>query len=227
MNTKSNGSRIIIGLVVIAALALIGLLTAMFFSRGGFPGSNFAPAAGAKGTVTLPQGTALSLPAISRSTGASAARGRVRTSPVPEATIITRTQSSTPLATGDINSQLAVDVLSATYTPSGKPSAGCAQIDPATPGQRFDFVVNVMNRSGATLGAGDWGAQAYSGDKQLTLCYFGQTAQLPVLVNDGKTLIALVAFTDPNESVTSIVLGTTSGLEARTCFANGKIVPCK
>ncbi len=229
MNAKSNGSRIIITLVVVAALALVGLLASIFLPRSGLLGGNFAPASGAVPATNsaVAQGTAVSLPAISRSNGSSAARGRVRSSPIPETTIITSSQSTTPQATGDTNSPLTMDVLNATYTPSGKPSAGCSQIDNTVQGQRFDFVVNVINHGGVNLGAGDWGAQAYSGDKLLTLCYFGQTAQLPTLVNDAKTLVALVAFTNVNEPVTTIVLGTTSGLEARTCFADGKVVPCK
>ena len=226
-SSKSNGPRIIIGLVVLAALVLIGLIVPTFLSKSGIPGlSGFAPAAGAP-QAPSPSGTAISMPAVARSNNAgSAARGRVRNSPVPEATIISP-QNTTPQATGDVSAPLAMDVLSASYSASGKPTAGCAQIDPNATGQRFDFVVNVSNHTGVNLGAGDWGAQAYSGDKALTLCYFGQTAQLPTLVNDAKTLVTLVAFTSTNEPVTSIVLGTTSGVETRACFADGKVTACK
>ena len=225
MKSNSNGPRIIIGMVVVVAIALIGLIVPTLLSQFKSASSgNVAPAA------VVAQGTAVSLPSISRTTaGSSAARGRVRTSPVPETTIVTsaKAQNTTPLATGNSSSPLAIDVISATYTPSGKPSSGCSQIDNNTPGQRFDFVINVVNHTGVNLGAGDWGAQAYSGDKALALCYFGQTAQLPVLVNDAKTLVNLVAFTDVNEPVTTVVLGTTSGFEARTCFSEGKVVACK
>ncbi len=224
MKSNSNGPRIIIGMVVVVAIALIGLIVPTLLSQFKSASSgNVAPAA------VVAQGTAVSLPAISRTTGSSAARGRVRASPVPETTVVTsaNAQNTTPLATGNSGSPLAIDVISATYAPSGKPSSGCSQIDSNIPGQRFDFVVNVVNHTGVNLGAGDWGAQAYSGDKALALCYFGQTAQLPVLVSDAKTLVKLVAFTDVNEPVTTVVLGTTSGFEARTCFSEGKVVVCK
>lgn len=230
MNANPKGPRIIIGLVILVGLALIGLLVPTFLSKSGLPGltsSNFAPAAGAPAAPTGPQGTAVSLPPVVRSNAVSVARGRVRNSPVPETTIVINSQNTTPQATGDINAPLAMDVLSASYSSSGKPATGCGQITPDLQGQRFDFVVNVTNHTGVNLGAGDWGAQAYSGEKALTLCYFGQTPQLPNLVNDAKTLVTLVAFTDPGEQVTSVVMGTTSGIEARTCFADGKVVPCK
>jgi len=119
-----------------------------------------------------------------------------------------------------------MEVISAAYTPSGKPSNGCAQIDNAAQGQRFDFAVNIVNQTGANLNPGDWGAQAYSGSEPLTLCYFGQTAQLPTLQNSARTNITLVAFTDANKPVTSIVIGTTNGNEAKVCFAGDHVITC-
>lgn len=214
----NSGTRIIVILVVIGALALTGLVVPLLLSRSKLAStgvSNVSPAAGGA------NGTAVSLPtAAANNSGGRALRGGVRSSPVPT------TQSPNVTVPLTASAPLYMEVLSAAYTPSGKPSNGCAQIDNAAQGQRFDFAVNIVNQTGADLNPGDWGAQAYSGSEPLTLCYFGQTAQLPTLQNSARTNITLVAFTDGSKPVTAIVIGTTNGNEAKVCFAGDHVITC-
>lgn len=213
----TSGTRIIVILVIIGALALTGLVLPMLLSRSQLAStgvSNVAPAAG--GATT--NGTAVALP--TGAVGARGIRGGVRSSPVPT------TQGVSVSVPVTASAPLYMEVLSAAYTPSGKPSNGCGQIETTTQGQRFDFAVNIINQTGNDLNPGDWGAQAYSGGEPLTLCYFGQTAQLPTLQNSARTNITLVAFTDASKPVTSIVIGTTNGNEAKVCFAGDHVITC-
>ena len=118
-----------------------------------------------------------------------------------------------------------VEVLSALYDVSGKPSQGCTVFDNRVPARRFTFQLAVINDSGADLQPGEWGAAAYTGNERVTLCLAGQ-GKLPQFVNRTRQQITLVAFTKPDQSVSSVSLSTLSGLSARVCFQEERMVAC-
>ena len=142
-----------------------------------------------------------------------------------ETTPTSSPNTSGPLASVPGAAPFRVEVLSALYDVSGKPSQGCAVFDNRVPARRFTFQLAVVNDSGADLQPGEWGAAAYTGNTRVTLCFAGP-GRLPQFANRTRQQVTLVAFTTPEQSVTAVSLSTLSGLSARVCFQEERVVAC-
>jgi hypothetical protein len=139
-----------------------------------------------------------------------------------ETTPITR---STVLVNVPGTSAFRLEVLSALYDVSGKPTQGCAALDNKAPARRLTLQLAVVNDSGLNFQPGEWGAAAYTGNTRATLCFSG-TGGLPAFANGTRQSVMFVAFTNPDQSVTSVTISTLNGLSARACFEEERVVAC-
>ena len=137
----------------------------------------------------------------------------------------TATTKASDLVTEPTPSALRIEVLSAIYDVSGKPSRGCALFDNRMPTRRFTFQLAVVNDSGVSYQPGEWGAAAYANGARATLCLSG-TGGLPAFANGTRQPITFVAFTEPDQWVTSVSISTLNGLSARVCFEEERVVAC-
>jgi hypothetical protein len=138
-------------------------------------------------------------------------------------------ETATTVGGGLINvpggSAFRIEVLSALYDVSGKPTQGCSVFDNRVPARRFTFQLAVVNDSGANFQPGEWGAAAYIGTARTTLCFSGAGA-LPAFPNGTRQQVSLVAFANPDQSITSVSISTLNGLSARVCFQEERVVAC-
>ena len=138
---------------------------------------------------------------------------------------MTNTAEAGSLVTVPATSALRIEVLSAIYDVSGTPSRGCAVFDNHMPARRFTFQLAVVNDSGVSYQPGEWGAAAYADAARATLCLSG-TSGLPAFVNATRQPITFVAFTEPDQWITSVSINTLNGLSARVCFEEEHVVAC-
>jgi hypothetical protein len=118
-----------------------------------------------------------------------------------------------------------VEVLSALYEVSGKPTQGCAAFDNKVPVRRLTLQLAVVNDSGLNFQPGEWGAAAYMGSARATLCFSG-VGGLPPFATGTRQPVMFVAFANPDQSVTSVTISTLNGLSARACFEEERVVAC-
>jgi hypothetical protein len=135
------------------------------------------------------------------------------------------TTPSTDLVNVPGTSAFRVEVLSALYDVSGKPTQGCAAFDNKVPVRRLTLQLAVVNDSGVNFQPGEWGAAAYMGSARATLCFSG-AGGLPPFATGTRQPVMFVAFANPDQSVTSVTISTLNGLSARACFEEERVVAC-
>jgi hypothetical protein len=118
-----------------------------------------------------------------------------------------------------------VEVLSALYDVSGRPTQGCTAFDSKVPVRRLTLQLAIVNDSGMNFQPGEWGAAAYIGNARATLCFSGDGG-LPVFVSGMRQSVTFVAFADADQAVTAVTISTLNGLSARACFEEERVVAC-
>ena len=209
------------------------------FSKAG-PTDSIGSTGSIEGTV-IAQGTAVaeSLAAIQAdaTTNAQVARPTSNVAaklPRPTATVPLNVALSAGLtATTTALPQPALkwhlELASARYETSGRPTQNCGRFKADDVVRKFTFTLQVTNNTGADLDATGWGAVAYTGEKPAAqLCYFKTEGPLvPTLLHGQTRQVTLSAFIEPEQRISKIVIGDNVGNAARICLKDTQVVDCE
>lgn len=221
---------LVLVLVAVAAVVVVGVLAGGGLTRvqGEQRGAGAsAPTATVPPVVEAPAGQGASgQSAVARGGSRNRATATVDTADAGGSEVKLPGETAAAPAVGSVTSgPFRIDIASAIYDVSGKPSQGCAVFDNRVPARRFTLSFSVINDAEGDLGAGDWGAAAFVGAKRATLCLAGG-AGLPALPKGQSIPVTLVAFVEPDEAVTQLSINGVNGASARICFNEEKVVAC-
>lgn len=215
---------LVLVLVAVAAVVVVGILAGGGLTRvqgeqrgaGAVAPTSTAPAA------VVPDDSGQS--AVARGGSRNRATATADTNAGAEVKLPGETAAA-PAGASITSGPFRIDITSALYDVSGKPSQGCAVFDNRVPARRFTLSFNIVNEAQGDLAAGDWGAAAFAGTKRATLCLAGG-AGLPALPKSKAMPVTLVAFVEPDEAVTQLAINGVNGAAAKVCFNEEKVVAC-
>ena len=227
-------TRLIIAVGLITGIALLALIVPQIRPTSasfGSPAPILATTIAVYPTQTAQSVVATSIPAEALPTATIISSSRplkpqTATSIPATATALPPTNSPIPVPISTMG-ELRLTVLSTRYELAGWPTEGCGKINPQRLVRRFDIQIAITNDTSQDLQAANWGAAAYTGKKNVKLCYFEGKGTLPPLISRQTVNLVLVAFVeDRTVEVDTLLVGTTTGKVAKLCFFNGLAKVC-
>lgn len=198
-------------MAVVLALALVQRNQMISDAPGVAAANTQSPAGPISAAVAVSPTQALASTAIATESPAS---------PQPRAELAS---TQTPNGLFDLN------LVTARYELSGRPTLRCGGFDGNDPVRKFTFTLAITNKTGADVGQSSWGAVAWTQKgRAFQLCYFeAEGPTVPDLPAGQSQRVTLSAFIERNQSITSILVGDNAGNLGRICIRGAQQVPCQ
>jgi LysM repeat protein len=126
-------------------------------------------------------------------------------------------------------SNLAVELVVATYDRSGRPRTRCGNFDEADTVRKYTFTLGIVNNTAKDLTSSAWGAVAFTNRGQaFQLCYFDTEGPgVPALRRATAQRVTLSAYMENDESIVAILVGDDAGNSTRICVRGSEQVACE